>query len=315
MLLGIVILVFSLSGCQTQEDPATEAPDPAETVQTAPETPDPVEDETEDPAGSDEDAAEEPPVLPVLDYYFMGSLYGMGDNPDIWELLEAPDALSRFKQFYGELQETVDRVEYHMQSLDYVGDYTGDIRFSANGTANGLGADGNLHTPLKTLMIGKAESDAFADVLESGRNFTEEDFTVESVSDAIPVILGQAYEGVYEIGDALTLSLHDQPLTYTVVGFLQENTTFHFNRDIPLDEYLVVPFYEIAYEPADAENEFYQELYYSQKCEGFVGIDSELDPEETFEAVRQLAEEYDLLYAVTPVKIKLSEALNVSYST
>lgn len=323
-LLAIICVIFALAalaGCQARspqssapasqgslESPVEEQPavtPPAETVPPEPAEEAPPEAEVEEPLP-------ETSADPVdLDYYFMGSLYGMGDNPSFSSLFDAPDGLSRLKEFYTELNEAVNRVEYHPQSLDYVGTYTGDAKFSASGSVNDLGDDNNYHTSLKTLMVGRAIRSAFDDVMEAGNNFQEEDFTVETVTDVIPVILGHDYMGIYDMGDELLLSLHTQPLKFQVIGFLQKNAVLHFNQDIPLDQHIIVPFYDIAYEPADAVNEYYQELYYSQKCEGFVSIDATADAEQMFQDVLELAEKYDLLFAVTPVKVNVSEPLHV----
>lgn len=322
-LLAVICVAFALAalaGCQARspqspapasqgslESPVEEQPavtPPAETVPPEPAEEAPPEAELEEPLP-------EAPADPVdLDYYFMSSRYGLGDYPDFDTFFAEPDALSRLKQFYSELNQTVARVEYHLQSLMYDGTYTGDPGFSASGSVNAQGDDGQFHTMLKTLMIGKAEYDSFNDYVETGRNFEADDFTVHAVTDSIPVILGHAYAGLYEIGDTLSLSLHLQPLTFTVVGFLQANTTFHFDLDIPLDQYILVPLYDIAYEPADAANEYYQEHYYMQKCDGFVGIDPAADAEEMFRTVEELAEKYDLLFAVTPQKRKMSNSLS-----
>ena len=265
----------------------------------------PLEEGTEEPLP-------EAPANPVdLDYYFMGSLYGMGENPSFSSLFDAPDGLSRLKEFYGALNKNFDRVEYHPQSLEYVGTYTGDVKFSANGSVNGMGDDNNCHTQLKTLMIGKSIYGAFDNVVEIGSNFQEEDFQVEAVTDVIPVILGYDYLEIYDVGDMLALSLHTQPLTFQVIGFLQKNAVLQFNMDIPLDQHIIVPFYDIAYEPTDDVNAYYQEIYYSQKCEGFVSIASTADAEHMFQDVRALAEQYDLLFAVTPVKLNVSDTLHV----
>ena len=292
----------------TSENSAEEIPSITQSAET------PAEEEIPEPNSHDKASAEAPPENPmpsVIDYYFMGSQYGMGDNPSFSSLFDAPDGLSRLKEFYAELNKAVNRVEYHLQSLEYVGTYAGDVKFSASGSVNGLGDDNNYHTSLKTLMVGRSIYDAFDDVIEVGCNFQEEDFTVEAVTDVIPIILGYDYMGIYDVGDELLLSLHTQPLTFQVIGFLQKNAVLHFNRDIPLDQHIIVPFYDIAYEPTDAVNEYYQERYYSQKCEGFVSMDASADAEQMFQNVRELAEEYDLLFAVTPAKVNVSEKLNI----
>lgn len=315
--LGFVLMFFSLFGCQSQEIPAVTSPDPPELAQ--------VNEDTESlpengPEGRPEPipAVEEPPMESAApaaqDYYFMGSLYGMGDYPDFSTLLDASDALKRLKQFYTDLNLMVERVEYHTQSLSYDGTYTGDMKFSRNGALNQMGDDNNTHTSLKTLMVGKSEADAFDDVLESGRSFHEDDFTVSAETDSIPVLLGYDYHGVYQIGDELTLSLHTQPLHFMVIGFLQSNTTFQFDQEIPLDQHIIAPFYDITYEPTDAVNQYYQTIYYTQKCDGFVQIDAAADADQMFRKVGELAQEYDLLYAVTPTKCRVSEKLTETHS-
>lgn len=330
-MLVLIVMICLLSACQnraiqeTTQYNASEAAERSEDLvstseNSAEEIPSitqpakaPVE-ESPEPNSHDEASAEAPPENPtpsVIDYYFMGSQYGMGDYPSFSSLFDAPDGLSRLKEFYAELNKAVDRVEYHPQSLEYVGTYAGDAKFSASGSVNDLGDDNNYHTSLKTLMVGRSIYDAFDDVIEVGCNFQEEDFTVEAVTDVIPIILGYDYMGIYDVGDELLLSLHTQPLKFQVIGFLQKNAVLHFNRDIPLDQHIIVPFYDIAYEPTDAVNEYYQEIYYSQKCEGFVSMDASADAEQMFQNVRELAEEYDLLFAVTPAKVNVSEKLNI----
>lgn len=315
--LGFALMVFSLFGCQSQEIPAATSPDPPEVAQTDENT-EPLPENGPEECPEQIPSVEDPPAKSAtpaaLDYYFMGSLYGMGDYPDFSTLLDAPDALNRLKHFYMDLNRMVDRVEYHTQSLSYDGTYTGDVKFSRSGALNQVGDDNNTHTSLKTLMVGKSESDAFDDVLESGRSFDEDDFTVSSETDRISVLLGYDYHGVYQIGDELTLSLHTQPLRFTVIGFLQSNTTFQFDQEIPLDQHIIVPFYDITYEPDDTVNQYYQTIYYTQKCDGFVQIDAAADAEQMFREVEELAQKYDLLYAVTPTKCNVPEKLTEIHS-
>lgn len=317
VMLGFALTVFSLFGCQSREVPASTFPDPSELAQAnenSEPSPENAPVENPEPAPPVEEPPAESTIPAALDYYFIGSLYGMGDYPDFSTLLDDPGALSRLKQFYTDLNLMVDRVEYHTQSLSYDGTYTGDVKFSRNGSLNQAGDDNNTHTSLKTLMVGKLEYDAFDDVLESGRGFDEDDFTVSAVTDSIPVLLGHDYHGVYQLGDELTFSLHTQPLHFTVIGFLQSNTTFQFDQEIPLDQHIIAPFYDIAYEPTDAVNQYYQTIYYTQKCDGFVQIDASADAEQMFREVGELAQKNDLLYAVTPTRCRVSEKLAETHS-
>ncbi len=331
-ILFLAFLIFSLLGCQRQEITENSSHNSSEIAheneklehkfekptETNSEMDLPMENSTEErpESGNEKPAAKNPghPTdSPATDYYFMGSLYGLGDYPGLSTLLDTPDALSRLKQFYNDLICMVQRVEYHPQSLVYDGTYTGDPKFSSNGLVNEAGDDNNVHTSLKTLMIGKSEYEAFNNVLEAGANFDEDDFTVYAVTDSIPILLGYDYIGVYNIGDKISLSLHMQPLQFTVIGFLKKNTTFQFDQKIPLDQHIIAPFYDIEYGPADNVNEFYQEIYYLQKCDGFVSIAATEDAEQMFRDVQELAKKYDLLFAVTPTKCRISECLTEAH--
>lgn len=334
VILLLVFAVSSLCGCQNKEvqdlptneanepiqpeddsvDEVPESPPPAESpVQDAPDAnpaeeisePDVPDEPSEETSSETSTPVEESTSAPDFDYYYMGNRYGMGGNPSSSTLFEQADGLSRLKQYYEELYQVVDRVEFHNQSLDYVGIYTGDIKFTNNGTANGYGDDGNYHTQLQTFIIGRYVYNALSDCIEAGNNFDDEDFTVSSVTDSIPIILGYQYMDVYSVGDEITLSLHTQPLNFVVIGFLKENTSFAFGENsILLDQKIVVPFYDIAYEPIDEVNKIYQQIYHLQKCEGYICIDSSSNAEEIFNDVLELAEKYDLLFAVTPKKVE-----------
>ena len=129
-LLAIICVIFALAalaGCQARspQSPAPASQGSLESpVEAQPAVTPPAETDSPESAGEAPPEAEveeplpEAPADPVnLDYYFMGSQYGMGDNPGFSSLFDAPDGLSRLKEFYGELNKTVDRVEYHPQSL------------------------------------------------------------------------------------------------------------------------------------------------------------------------------------------------------
>lgn len=128
-------------------------------------------------------------------------------------------------------------------------------------------------TDLKTVQLGKSLYKTFEEQLYQGQNFTEENYLVTHPTQKIPIILGYDYLQYYNIGDTLELSLHQKNLLFEVIGFYQKETSFQFeNSKISLDQCIIMPFYDIAYDPIDANDESYQKIYYSQKNEGYIHI-------------------------------------------
>ncbi len=323
LILSLVLSLCCFVACQRGDDtndiavspevvPVAESPeitkDPESSVGSADDpvsaVPEPVDEESaeEEPESVPGESAEATTV--DWDYYFMGSRYGLGDFPSKEEFYATENALERVKQYYEELYDIVNRIEFHNQALEYVGTFTADPKFSANGETNEKGSDGNLHTQLQTFMIGRYMYGFLDDCISLGKNFDNDCFVVTSVDNAIPVVLGHAYSDVFCLGDEFTLSLHLQPLNFVVIGFLSPDTYFNFGENyVSLDQRIIVPLYDIEYDPTDGINEFYQQLYYLQKCEGYICVDPSEDINDTYEAVLALAEKYDLHFAVTPQKV------------
>lgn len=238
-------------------------------------------------------------------YFFMGPTYGMGENPSYSTLFAEPDGLERLKNFYADLTKDFSYVEVHVQFLAHEGYYYGDAKFSDNELVNEE-VNGSFHTKLQTFMVGKSVYTMLDNKIATGTNFEDDDFVVYSDTDVIPLILGAEYNGLYSLGDELTLSLHNQPLQFSVIGFLQADTTIAMNTpEISLDTRIIMPFFDVAYEPTSEENVFFQQVYYTQKTQGFLQLDNTIESEELFQEVKALADKCDLFYAVTPIATTL----------
>lgn len=64
-----------------------------------------------------------------------------------------------------------------------------------------------LITPLKSIWLGESVISRFDNSIEEGRNLQKSDFKLESPNEPISVVLGNAYKGIYEIGDIFSLEL------------------------------------------------------------------------------------------------------------
>lgn len=88
--------------------------------------------------------------------------------------------------------------------------------------------------------------DIFGLTLDSGRLFTEEEFSDIDVN-RVPVILGYGYKGKYDIGDTFEASLFpgEKLMTYEVIGFTSEKHIFfkHAGKGPYLfDTYMILPY-------------------------------------------------------------------------
>lgn len=89
--------------------------------------------------------------------------------------------------------------------------------------------------------------------IEEGRSFVEEDFVVTSPEHIIlPVLLGNGYRDLYQIGDRIEdahLGMMTS-ITLEVVGFFGEGSSFYDNNTMKqvLDRYMVVPATETSYD-------------------------------------------------------------------
>lgn len=255
-------------------------------------------------------ASPTPPIEEYEQHYKVIDRYGVDDNPSYSDLFDSENSLERLKSLNSELNSTFDFFELHIQSLEYIGYYAGDEKFvngkeRINQRVEDIEGNEMIITPLKTVMLGEAYYSYFDDCIENGRNFIADDFSVNSADEEINIILGYEYMDTYNIGDTLHLSLHLKDLTYKVIGFYKQNTFIEYlDSEIIFDQAIIMPFYNINYSPADEFNEKYQEIYYTQKNEGFIRIpkqDEEIN-ENVFngylEKIEILSEKYDLVYSL-----------------
>lgn len=110
--------------------------------------------------------------------------------------------------------------------------------------------------------------------LREGEWFPEDSYSVDSLDNLeLPVILGNAYQGIYQVGDTIS-NAHiatQKPITLKVCGFLEADSYFYDNNNEKtiLNRYMIVPAMETseAYDNSvDIENDtFFKQIYDSMK--------------------------------------------------
>lgn len=206
---------------------------------------------------------------------------------DLTEMLESKDMLKRLKNLNADIKNNLTYVEMNIQHLVYKGHYDGDLKFTGydgDEFANENSTDENgteiFRTKLKTLMAGTEMYRVFDDRITKGSNFSKEDFIVNNPNQEINILLGSGYKDLYDIGDKLKLLLFERETNFNVIGFLKEGTAIDVGYKIPLDNRIIMPFYDINYEPTNQIEDFYQKNFYLTKLNGFlkVKIDENTEP-------------------------------------
>jgi len=225
-------------------------------------------------------------------YYFL--LDSMGTRPE--EL-----TIEGLRAVYRELNEKFNYMLFRTHSFEYIGYFTGDEKFVNNPPVpfedvvfrNQLITDveGNSFyiTPIRGVQIGEMLYGHFDSHITQGRNFNQSDFFINSLDDAINVVLGFNYIGVYDIGDIISLQLYAVPmdLNFRVIGFFEAGTSFT-NMDgslemVCFDNFIIMPLFTIIEEPTNELGKTFQIRLYTVKTSGYVRIMEHICADTTIE--------------------------------
>lgn len=258
-------------------------------------------------------------------YYQLLFTYDRDGNLSLSDFFASDDSLQKLKNFNTALKSTFDYNELNTQPLEYRGYFKYDKKFSEFGRINEpieiQGQKENLYrTNLRTLMIGESLYGQLDNYIEEGKNFSSQDFIVNSSEQEISMILGNSYKDIYKIGDEINLYLHQKPLKFRVIGFLKKDSEkFAPYPAKNLNETVVIPFYDINYIPDNKIDDSYQKVYYTQKNSGHIKLEESETNEviknvqnienvyyDYLEGVEKLAKENDVLFSIPicPKKIE-----------
>jgi len=257
-------------------------------------------------------------------FYRVMSRYSVDNNITYSELFNSEESLTRLKSMNKELKEKFDYIEFEFQSLYYLGYYDKEQKFTnsfgtSSDTTNQEINDKNgakiYVTDLKTMQLGEKCYKIFEDRIYLGNNFNLSDFKINDSNSTVNIILGNEYLNYYKLGDIINLSLHQKNINFKVIGFYKKETCINYQGSIvTLDQCIIMPYYEIEYDPTDEEDALYQKIYYSQKNNGHIRIleNNEVNNPDIYKNylknVEELSKKYDLVYSIPflPVTIDLN---------
>ncbi len=121
---------------------------------------------------------------------------------------------------------------------------------------------------ISSSQIGQTLSDRL--VISQGRNFADSDFVL-SEKNIIPVILGNDYENVYNIGDTFELEYLYDIYKFEVIGILEKNSRLSLNMEYFFDKSIIMPFFTV---PLDSELTDGEIIHYANYTSGVVEIPS-----------------------------------------
>lgn len=154
-----------------------------------------------------------------------------------------------------------------------------------------------LITPLKSIWLGESVISRFDNSIEEGRNLQKSDFKLESPNEPISVVLGNAYKGIYEIGDIFSLELISDVMDFQVVGFYKPGTSFSMDvgalHDVNLDHFIVMSHFIPEYEPIDEATAFQHAFLIGELMSGYIYISEPVENinEEVFNKYESTMEE------------------------
>ncbi|MDF2841110.1 MAG: hypothetical protein K0Q99_1882 [Clostridia bacterium] len=254
-------------------------------------------------------------------FFRVAGRYGGDDNPSFFELFSTEDSLKRLKAINKRFHENFDYFELEFQQLYYIGHYDGEEKFvNSFGTGidsiNQVVANENgkeiYATDLKTIQLGKKFYKDLENRIHIGNNFSIDDFSVNDSNKTVNIILGYDYLQYYKLGDTINLTLHQKSINFKVIGFYKKDTFISCQgTSFGFDQCIIMPFYDINYDPVDEKDELYQKIYYCQKNEVYIRLpeDIKIDDDDIhknyLDSIETHSEEFKLLYTLTSMPLSI----------
>ncbi|WP_129600108.1 hypothetical protein [Anaerophilus nitritogenes] len=240
----------------------------------------------------------------MKDIYEGKAVYQLIDNycegDKFEEFISHPDALERIRDFYVGL-DTADHFKYLAISDQRIGINKKNIpQIMSAGYEQGKEypdskINGQTYKFIKSVQLNQQAFNFFKLDVSHGRIWTNEDF--KDQGNTIPVLLGDSYKNVYEIGDELNISYIGKEINAKVIGFLKSNSKIFYNEDTEfyLDRYILLPFFKYN-DPVSKEDSNFQFFSYYMLINGYVVTDNETPK------IRNMMEEIEVLSQITSFK-------------
>jgi len=139
---------------------------------------------------------------------------------------------------------------------------------------------------INAVQLNENAWDMFPLQVASGRGLETADFTTVFEDRKIPVLLGNDYVGIHDIGDVFSVLIDTIPFYFEVVGILEPNQrTFFIAYDYFVDDHIIFPAFMMD-EPTGDDEAFFKPFTYSRRALGIT--ETKLFVEDTPVAIEEM---------------------------
>jgi|GEM_PF-4921415 len=215
-------------------------------------------------------------------------------DEEFQSFLQEPGALERVKDYYTQLNESLDELYlYVFQQPVEVENIADDIYLEGydEGEAEEVKNYGSPY-PVKTVQINEQALDMFQMDTSKGNSLSSDDFTYQE-GDDVPVLLGADYQQQFDVGDSFKASYIFKDFDFVVKGFLKERSFVERPQfpEINLERTIVMP----AMEFQGSEDEKFQLRHYMQLING--AVYSKQDRDTVDQELQQIQKKTDFTHS------------------
>lgn len=170
--------------------------------------------------------------------------------------------LTAFYNLYNDLQNFV-YLEIYNQPLDVF--WNGRKHFDSY--TNELSKNPDR---VACLQVSKNVVQKYQLKIDTGRMWKDTEFVLED--HRIPVILGNGYSGIYEIGDVFEAEYLYESYDFSVIGFFERNSMIYTGRSgfINVDQSIVMPSFSVQENVLPTDG---LKMHYANKTSGIIELD------------------------------------------
>lgn len=231
--------------------------------------------------------------LQVVDVYQGDGLYDLFNNDN---------GLKKMMSFNEDIKNSFDTFSVDYQDVYLVESlsFTYQESFRADYETDMYGLNDEYGIPLSSVQIDQNTCSYFElekKVIE-GEFFSPEDFFY--VEDkVVPVLLGNEYRGVTNLGANLKINYLSKEMDAKVVGFLEPNVIIAFDDNIvSMDRKIILPFFDIKESDLTSINGDFPNYLYSQKNWMYIRASSDFTIKYYMDKVQSLSSSYGLKYII-----------------
>lgn len=190
--------------------------------------------------------------------------------------------LDVLKDVYDEVESSEDFRIYEIGSqylnvVDYQGPKNLDVGYEyRQNTTQVIDYDiGEMKvTAINCVQLGRNTMELFNIQVSDGELFAEQDYVYRR-NEVIPVLLGDQFAGVYEIGDIFQADYQGELYKFSPIGFIAQSSyiTAGSGSLLFLDNCIIMPMFSFGYEPKDQSEELIHVCHYANKISAYIHVD------------------------------------------